>query len=374
MNKWKLTGCSSAVLLLFASWTSAYELNGLKWSEPYTDMNVDFSLGGADRSSSGILWDDAFSQAADLWNTTTNFELTVHKNSPSDPCDSGDLRNGSAFVDDECGEPFGANVLAVTYSYYYTSKPDEVVEADILFNGAENWDIYEGSLKADADFKRVAAHELGHVMGLDHEEVEVALMAPNMSEIEVPQPDDLEGIAFLYGELNPGLAPIVMKIEEPFNGSIQSGVGTFRGWIVSQHGLSSLELFLDGKSKGQLQHDGVRKDVCNSYSEYPDCAESGFAFAFAWGLLSNGSHTYRLDARDVRGNILSKSVSFNVEHYDDAFVGDSSLVTLDAAVVTKQDEDIIIENLQHNGKEYRVRMRWRKASQDFEPIEITRTR
>lgn len=373
----------AATCSVLISEAGAYVLNGLRWPDPTATMYPGFTLNGATTSASGTSWNAAFNQAITIWNNAqVSFDL-VSSTPGSDPCagvdSDGDglidfpsdgIRNGAGFNSFDCYDPFGDGTLAVTISYYFTDKPDEVVEADIVFNSNEDWDVYSGTLGVGpTDFRRVAVHELGHVMGLGHEETVTAIMHPYVSNLEVPQADDITGLAAIYGGQT-DVDPIAMSIEEPFNGSVQSGVSTVRGWIVSQFGITSAELFLDGISKGQLVVGGKRVDVCTKHAAYPDCATSGFAFAQAWGNLAAGNHTYRIDAKDSLNNTLSRSVTFSVTRYDDPYVADSSLVTLSGATVTKSGEDILVNGLSHNGKAYDLRMRWRKQTQDFEPVQI----
>lgn len=365
---------------------SAYELLGIKWPVNNMQFDYDFELDGKARSPSGYKWNDAFADAARDWGRQANFTIATDTSDPSHPCAGvhpyypDGLRNGAAFHHELCFqgqdsgvEAFGDKVLAVTVSYSYTDKPDETIETDMFFNDAEVWDVYDGNLRAAFDFRRVAKHEMGHVLGLDHEESAIALMQPNVSDLYTLQPDDIAGAAALYGPLNTR-QPIVLSIEEPFNDGVQSGISTFRGWVVSINELSSLKLYLNGVYKGELDHAGPRNDVCKNYGDYPGCAESGFAFAFAYGILPEGYNTYRLVARDVLGNTREQSVTFRVARFDDAYVGDPTRVTLVNAKVglDKANEKIIVDNVQHNGASYKVQLKWKTQSQGFEPVEIIR--
>jgi hypothetical protein len=378
---------SSIALCGLLSTASAYELLGLKWSDNSMQLDYDFELDGDRASPSGVKWNQAFDDAAGDWNRKVNFTIATDDSDPSHPCAgvhpyyADGFRNGAAFHHELCFqgqndrvEEFGDRVLAVTITYSFTDKPDEIVESDMFFNDAEGWDVYDGTLRTLFDFRRVAKHEMGHVLGLDHEEAAVALMQPNVSDLYTIQADDISGAAALYGPLESNQKPIVMSIEEPFNDSVQSGISTFRGWVVSLNELSSLRLYLNGNYKGELDHGGPRNDVCKSYGDYPGCAESGFAFAFAYGILPEGYNSYRLVARDVRGNSLEKTVDFQVTRFDDAYVGDPNKVTLANATVgiDKGREEIIIDNFKHNGKNYKIHLKWKTQSQSLEATDIIR--
>jgi hypothetical protein len=81
-------------------------------------------------------------------------------------------------------------------------------ETDVVFDAAENWsyDDLDGS-DSSTNFELVALHELGHVLGLEHEDDVLATMnsrhphgGPLGSNHEVaPLPDDRAGARALYG-------------------------------------------------------------------------------------------------------------------------------------------------------------------------------
>jgi Matrixin len=105
------------------------------------------------------------------------------------------------FGNDIYGMAFDDGVVAVTTSWLRRSSR---TEADVIFNGARTWDSYDGSLKRSAmDFHRVALHEFGHVLGLDHPDDHgqalSAIMNSHISDLDRLARDDIGGAQELYG-------------------------------------------------------------------------------------------------------------------------------------------------------------------------------
>jgi Matrixin len=94
--------------------------------------------------------------------------------------------------------PFEPELLALTSSW--TRVDGTLIAFDIRLNGTRQW-ASDG--RADAyDFRAAVAHEIGHVLGLDHSEVEEATMfaTSGMGEswrAELAH-DDEDGARFLY--------------------------------------------------------------------------------------------------------------------------------------------------------------------------------
>ena len=102
---------------------------------------------------------------------------------------SGDIRLGGHTFDGAFG------VLA---HGFFPPNNGSTAAGDIHFDNAENWVI--GFPGPGIDIFQVAAHELGHALGLDHTAVPNSLMNPAYSEAFTgPQADDIAGMRFIYG-------------------------------------------------------------------------------------------------------------------------------------------------------------------------------
>jgi predicted Zn-dependent protease len=170
----------------------AYSLEGPKW--PTLKENFRYVIPGANSAT----FSAAFRQAMIDWNQVSKFKY-FGVDSSANPClQSGP--NGGALMPTACGQAFGSGVLAITF--YNFDGSNRMTHAGTAFNSHVDFSVYSGALRANTtDFRRVAIHELGHALGLAHENNPniPAIMSPTISNIQKPQPDDIDGARALYG-------------------------------------------------------------------------------------------------------------------------------------------------------------------------------
>lgn len=210
-HAWRPALCFGLLLSTgLTSVTLAYEFDertGLKWPGASTTIYA----GVPNTSASGESFQQAITDAARQWSVTTPFRfevLPVFR----DPCTGGDGPtgrdgvNGQGFSTTVCGDEFGDSTVAVTLQYFEpnTLGTLDLVEADVIYNANVSFDIYDGPLTsgnaefAGLDFRRTALHELGHVLGLGHEDQGPAIMASRIGDLDRLQDDDIAGATALY--------------------------------------------------------------------------------------------------------------------------------------------------------------------------------
>jgi len=103
-------------------------------------------------------------------------------------------------------------ILANTNFFFFTDASDQTVECDMRFSSAVNWYTGTGTPAADQfDWWSVATHEMGHCLGLDHED---SINPPPVMRSALPMgtvmrqltPDDVAGRDSIYGASQAGSA------------------------------------------------------------------------------------------------------------------------------------------------------------------------
>lgn len=204
-------GLIAGLAAFLPSSATAYDFLGGAW--PTGDVRLELSLhltpphavpaaGFIDGTQT---WNDPFVAAVNDWNAVLK-RIQLVANSPSTaPAAPNNRQSNIYFTDDIDGEAFGERVLAVTRFSTRGVSVRSIVESDILVNRGQLWNSYRGTLRRDAsDLKRVALHELGHLLGLTHpdeaavpQEVD-AVMNSTTSNTDSLQADDIAGIRELY--------------------------------------------------------------------------------------------------------------------------------------------------------------------------------
>jgi len=147
-------------------------------------------------------FNDSAIDALKTWNPhLAHLQFSWVKNSPVTPVE-GDDEMSVAFDTKVFGSNFGSGTLAVTVLGYRNGNFEET---DTVFNKAISWDSYRGALTPPVfDFHRVAIHEFGHTLGLDHPDEAtpkqnvVAIMNSQVSNLDTLAQDDINGATTIY--------------------------------------------------------------------------------------------------------------------------------------------------------------------------------
>ena len=192
-----------SILLVAASAPAvrSYYLNGPSWPLG-TVVPIHLQLGSSPVLTDGCAdWDCSASAAIDAWNVALGRIQLAAVPDSSFAQGKQNGRNDIFFGTDAYGYAFETTTLAVTT---WWQRLGRITEADITFNSGQKWDSYRGESKARVyDLRRVAAHELGHVLGLGHPDENGqtvrALMNSKIGDLDAPAVDDIQGVMALYG-------------------------------------------------------------------------------------------------------------------------------------------------------------------------------
>lgn len=146
----------------------------------------------------------ATEEALDLWASFAPLDFVEVPDSGPAPGDTSyppsghpDIRIGHHFIDGGSG----SNVLAHAY---YPRQNGSGLAGDIHFDSANSWSI--GPQASSIDIVEVLVHELGHALGLRHEDDVDAILNPFYGRryggfgTAFLLPDDIAGIQAIYGE------------------------------------------------------------------------------------------------------------------------------------------------------------------------------
>ena len=140
-------------------------------------------------------------RAMDAWSAAANVRFVQ----VDDPASAQLLIGGQK-------EPHGIAFTDIERDPTAPGPVASIVRAAICFNLNLPWEARMDGDPATPDIAYVAAHELGHVIGLDHAWGRDKIMRFQYEELfDTPQPDDLAGAIALYGPAQP-LAPQIAVV------------------------------------------------------------------------------------------------------------------------------------------------------------------
>ena len=299
---------AATVFALVSPETKGYTLEGPSWPTGSVVL-FQLNLGNPDTTlqDGNTSWNAAVAPALDMWNQyIQRIQTAAVLNSPV-TATSGDRLNTVVFSSTIFGEPFGRYTLAVTY---YRTVGSSFIDADILFNSAQSFNSYRGSLQfasngtVIADIRRVFLHEVGHAIGLGHPDMAGQTVDAVMNSITSNRnslaQDDINGGQFLYGAsllaptptptpnptptATPGATPTPGPVSHLANISTRMNVGLganvmIGGFIVS--GSAPKKLLLRGLGPS-LASAGITGSLENPSLELHDSSGAAIAWNDDW--------------------------------------------------------------------------------------------
>jgi hypothetical protein len=183
-----------------------------QWGTPVTDVR---NLPGV----SGCV-ETEIEAAFAAWAAVANiqFQQVADSNTNGgEPGSSGDIRIGAHFMD---GTSSSGTILAHAFYPPFSASPAEI-SGDLHFDADEPWSCTPGANKIDIGV--VALHEVGHTIGLGHENLVLAVMGPYYNPtLASLKPDDINGVISIYGVPEPELHLSLEVIPFPIGSTTQS--------------------------------------------------------------------------------------------------------------------------------------------------------
>ena len=218
-----------------------YVLESASWTKNRTVvMHLSLPAGSRAFQDGFTSFDESATDALNIWNQyLAHMQFAVDHNSVLPPA-GHDADTSVSISNTVYGDAFGSRVLAVTLT---TSRGSKFIEADVVFNSALNFDSYRGDLQPGvSDFHRIALHEFGHVVGLDHpdqatpKQTVVAIMNSAVSDLDSLQPDDIAGAQSIYSSgpayLSSNPAPNLLNLST--RGFVGTGDSVLIGGFIIQ--------------------------------------------------------------------------------------------------------------------------------------------
>jgi hypothetical protein len=144
------------------------------------------------------VWQNVILQAAQVWAAQTNVNFAVIADNGA-PMGGGQLEQGSYYIGDVRVGGFNMGSSPIAQTYMPPQGNNYSVAGDMQFNTGDSFNI--GS---DIDLFTVAAHEMGHALGLGESSDPSSLMYASYNGMKSGlNSDDIAGIQAIYGARSP---------------------------------------------------------------------------------------------------------------------------------------------------------------------------
>ncbi|MDG9670119.1 matrixin family metalloprotease [Hahella sp. CR1] len=224
-----------ATLCLAAPFAGAYTYrtcdgNAIKWNGNQTTMYISTTSFPA-----GSTWDSRLQNAMWHWNNVKGSRFLYYVNRDTDGSHNDNNGRNEVYLDNSLGGSTLAVTLTRYHCYWLFGYQYGIDETDIGFNNNIGWnlgDLNYANLGSPYSFESVALHELGHALGLLHEDRWMATMNsyyPNSGPLGHykewdPLADDRLGSRVIYPD---------STTETDIAGSVFKHTGTGTSGLVS---------------------------------------------------------------------------------------------------------------------------------------------
>lgn len=207
-----------AAAAVSASSVLAYVFIGIRWPDGPIVMHLQLGSQEINLIDDSGSWNRTVEFALGEWNThldDTGVEFRVVRDSTASIA-SLNGTNNVFWSSTIFGRSFGDSIGWAQWSY---DSSDLTTETDVIINSTKSWNSYRGPLRRSSsgarlsDIRRVALHEFGHALGLNHPneagQSVLAQMNSSTSDFDTLSIDDANGARALYG------APLFEEVNFP---------------------------------------------------------------------------------------------------------------------------------------------------------------